>query len=35
MTDDRDRLADDLQTSLLGSDGLDQDQWLLSAVLPH
>jgi alkylmercury lyase len=34
MTDDRDRLADDLQTSLLGSDGLDQDQWLLSAVLP-
>lgn len=34
MTNDRDRLADELHSSLLGSDGLDQDRWLLRAVLP-
>jgi len=34
LTDDRDRLADDLQSSLLGSEGLNRDRWLLRAVLP-
>jgi hypothetical protein len=34
VTDERDRLADDLQSSLLGSDGPDQGRWLLRAVLP-